>query len=308
MQFIYSGKNITNDVKIMQADIRDTAGGEADSIEICLSDAENLWREWSPSKGDVMELKQAGFSSGVMYVDYLQDIPGKFILKGRSTPPGAKIERMKTWENVRFMQPVNDIAQTYGFSVSTHSITDWLYDRLDQMDTTDFQFLASRCMLEGYCLKITNKKLTIYDEKILEKAASILTLYEQDLIGEYNLQSCSEGLFSWCLIRYVDTSNALITYQFNPAGAPKGPGLKPEIRAASLAEAQRYAAGLLRYKNKWETYGDITIYLNMDLAAGNTLTLIGMGWFSGKYFIHHCVHKLLAGQTRLRIRKVLEGY
>lgn len=308
MQLIYQGKDITNDVKVLQADIRDTAGGEADSVDILLSDTDKLWREWFPEKGDILEVKQDGFSSGAMFVDYISPIRGMFVLKSRSTPLDAKTERTRTWENVRFLQVATDISGNYGFTLSTHNITNWLYDRLDQVEIPDFRFLAGQCMQEGYCLKVQNRKVIIYDEQTLEKSKPVRTITPQDFVGDYAFYSISDGLFSGCLVRYLDSTGSLISYSFSPSGAPKGPVLKPKLRAVNLAEAQRYAQGALRYRNKWEIYGDFHLTLDTGIAAGNTLMLDGMGGFNGRYFIDSCIHQLMANKSRLRIRKVLEGY
>jgi hypothetical protein len=243
-----------------------------------------------------------------MFVYFIQEVPGKFVLKARSTPLAAKTLRTKTWENVRFLEFAGDIARNYGFTLDSYNITNWLYDRVDQIETADFLFLAERCGLEGYCLKVHNKKIVIYSEPILEQQEPVFSLAPEDFIEEFSFLTVSEGLFSSCLVRYLDSSNKLISHRFAPDNAPVAPELKTSIRAANHGEAQRFAHGLLREKNKWETWADIRIKLNTAIAAGNTIAITGMGVFSGKYFVHSCSHRLSDDRTSLRIRKVLEGY
>ncbi|MCR4436157.1 MAG: hypothetical protein QHH06_10290 [Clostridiales bacterium] len=308
MQLLYAGTDITDSVRILKADIHDTAGGEADSVDVLLSDTDKLWRAWAPVKGDVLEVKQAGFTSGAMFIYFIQGFRGKFVLKAKSIPLEAKTPRTRTWENIRFIGFVGDIARNYGFEFDTYNIDNWLYDRLDQVEIPDLQFLAQRCNMEGYCLKVNNRKIIVYKESALEARPPVLSLSLNNLIGDYGFYTISEGLFSSCLVRYLDNHGSLVNYQYTPANAPAGPVLKANIRAASQSEAQRYAQGLLRGKNKWETWGDIAIKLNTSIAAGNTLDMTGLQMFSGKYFVHSCTHQFLNDKTVLRIRKILEGY
>ena len=76
MRLIYEGTDITKDVEINKAMIVDTSGGEADSLEIRFSDTQRLWSKWRPEKNHRIELNKQGFSSGEMYIDAWEQIPG----------------------------------------------------------------------------------------------------------------------------------------------------------------------------------------------------------------------------------------
>lgn len=308
MNLIYKNIDITDNVKILNANINDTAGGQADSAELILSDTEKLWRTWGPEKGDIFQIKQNGFSSGAMYVYYIQDYAGAFTIKGRSIPPKAKTPNTRAWENARFKSIAEDIANNYGFKLETYGISDWQYDRVDQINEPDLKFLSDRCVLESCCLKVHNKRIIIYSEPYMEALSPVLTLTSNDLIGEPLFTTVSEGLFSSCNIKYLDKNNQLISYTYKPDKAPDGPEIKSNIKVSSLGEAERFSKGLLRYANKQETIGNISIKLNLELASGNTINLVNMGSFSGKYFIYNCAQRLLEDVTNLHIRKVLEGY
>jgi hypothetical protein len=308
MKLIYKGIDITNKVNILQSDIYDKAGGEADRIELYLSDTEKLWREWGPEKDDVLEVKQDGFTSGTMYNYFIQTGSGVFTIKSRSTPPKAKTPKDKSWENVRFKSIASDIAGNYQFALETYGISDWLYDCVDQIYEPDFKFLHDRCVIESCTLKIHDEKVIMYSEPYMEALATVLTLTPEDLIGKPSLTTVSEGLFSACCINYLNNSNQLLSFTYAPDTAPDGPVMKPKIRAANYGEAERFTKGCLRAANKWETFGSVKIKLNLSIAAGNTIKLSGFGSFSGKYFVDECNQKMLGGTTGLKIRKVLEGY
>lgn len=308
MKLIYKGVDITDKVKIIGTEMTDTAGGASDSVEVILSDTEKLWRQWGPEKGDMFEVNEGGFTSGTMYIHFIQDSSGKFIIKGRSIPPKSKTANTRSWENVGFKNMAGDIANSYGFTLATYGISDWFYDRVDQVNEPDFKFLSDRGVLESCCLKVHNKKIIIYSEPYMEALDPVLTLTPEDLIGDPLLTTTAEGLFSSCSVKYLDKANQLISYIFAPDAAPAGPELKINIKVANFGEAERFTKGLLRHANKNETIGNIFLKLNLELAAGNTIRLTNMGSFSGKYFIYNCGQKLLSDRTNLHIRRVLEGY
>jgi hypothetical protein len=308
MELIYKGVGITDKVNIMSSDIYDISGGKADSAELMLSDPVKSWREWNPQKGDEFEIKHKGFRSGTMYVFFIHDNAGTFIIKGRSIPSKAKTPHNRSWEKIKFIDIAGDIANDYGFSLEKYGVSDWLYNRVDQLEIPDFKFLHERCIMESCCLKIHNKKIIIYSEPYIESLDPILTLAHDDLIEAPVFTTISEGLFSACSVKYTDPSNKLADYIFSPNTAPDGPILKIPKRLTNLMEAERFTRGWLRSANKWETYGEIKIQQNLTVAAGNNITLSGFGSFSGKYFVYECSQFLLGGKTVLNIRKVLEGY
>ncbi len=309
MRLIYDGVDITSSINIMSAKLKDNASGKADSIEIIFSDAEKLWRQWSPQKGDKIELQEEGFSSGLMYIDEHGIDNGRYIIRALSAPLTAKTPKTRTWENVRFKKMAQDLAKDIGLILETYDIDNQIYDRLDQIDKTNLAFLEEYCKMEGYCLKITNGKAVIYDERKLEQVPPALTITSDLLIDDYEFFSISSGLYSSCLILYLSNStNKLVKYQYTPIAAPIGPILRPKIRAASQGEAERFARSLLRSVNKFETQGHCYINLNTSIAAGNIVEVSGMGSFDGKYFIDNIMHIFTSGKSFIGIRKVLEGY
>lgn len=303
MNIIYEGVDITDTIEIRKADIIDNAGGCADSIDLSFADTEGLWSKWKPLKGHKINVLEGGFSSGIMFTDYINQARGSIRIKGLSLPPRAKTGKIKAWESIRFLQMAGEIASTNGFALETFGVTDHLYERLDQLNETDFDFLLRRCTLEGYSLKICNSKVVIYSEQDFETKAAVKTLSMDQFDGDYEFKAASTGLYSACVI-----SSGVITKEYMPAAAPSGPVLKPRIYITSLAEAERYCKGLLRAANKNENTGRIQIELDPDLAAGSCVDIDGVGLAAGKYFIEQAVHWLKDKKTILKLRKPLEGY
>ncbi len=307
MLLTYKGRDITNSIDIHKAFIVDNAGGIADSVEIEFADTEGLWSKWSPEKNDVVELKESGLSSGVMYIDQLEQTRGKFTIKALSIPQNARTTRTRYWEKIRLFGIGKDISEKYGFTLKTYGVNDYSYERIGQLNQADLDFFAYRCILEGYILKIYNKQLIIYDEKYLEQQKAVKEINLQDLEGDFKYKSRSTGLYNSCtVVGYC--GQKLIKSKFTPKSASYGPDLKSNIFISSQSEADRFSKGILRYENKKENQVLIRINLDTNIAAGNNINLSGIGLADGKYFITSAINDLKNKKVDLVLRLPLEGY
>lgn len=303
MQILYEGRDITNAVEVKEANITDNAGGIADSIEIWFDDPQGFWSQWKPEKNHKVQVKEAGFDSGLMYVDELEQKRGFFIIRALSIPQEAKTDNTKAWENIRFMELATEIAGKYGFTLQTYGTQNYLYERVDQYEQADFEFLAWRCLLEGYALKTTDGKAVIYDERYMESQAAVKTVFLEQFDGDYSFRTKSTGIFGACKVSYGD-----IGYEYKAAKS-SGPILKfTDIYVSNQGEAERFSKNLLRAKNKFEYIGYCTIKLDHEIAAGNTIQIQGVGLADGKYFCDQIVHRLVGQKTFLRLRRPVEGY
>jgi len=303
MRLIYNGKDITSAVEITKAELIDNAGSKADSLEVCFSDTEGSWSKWEPKKNDTVEIDHEGFRSGVMFVDELEQQRGKYIIRALSIPQEAKTHRTKSWEQVRFLEVAREIAARYGFELQTYSIENYLYNRLDQNDQADFEFLAFRCMLEGYVLKITNRKIVIYDERYMENKEAVKTIYLSDFDGNFKFVNKSTGIYAACRV-----SNGTIQSEYKVSGI-YGPTLNiSNIVVTNQAEAERYARNILRHHNKYEQTGKFQIQLDTGLSAGVNIQIAGVGMADGKQFCEQITHRFTENKTILNLRSPLEGY
>lgn len=308
LNIIYNGIDITNSVEPLKINLIDNAGGVPDSIECIFSDIDGLWSKWQPLKNDTFEIKQEGYSTGTMYIDELIQRDGIFQLKALSIPQHSKTARSQGWENVRFLEFVTEIAGRYGFLVQTYGIENHLYRRVDQIEEADFSFLAYRCMLEGYALKINNKNIVIYSEHFQEQQsvdAINSVVYKSDILNDFEFKNKSTNIFQKCLVKSIGLNEFQGKYEDkNIYGAT----LTKQIYCSGQGEANRFAKGYLRAANKGMITGTFTIKLNTNYAAATNIEVKEIGMFEGKYFIDRLVHDLINDRTNLSLRKQLEGY
>lgn len=307
LNIIYAGVDITDRVEVTKADIHDHAGGKADSLELAFADPLGLWSEWKPQKGEEISVTESGFGSGKMYIDELGQSPGLFVLRAMSTPLASKSPKTRSWEKIRFLKLANDLVTELGLTLQTYDVGNWLYNRIEQNNVPNLEMLRAVCVREGYVLKITDGKAVIYDERKLEKAQSVLTIYGSDIIGDYGFKDASSGLKQSCQVRYLTPAGEFIQHEFRDPNIIGG-NLPINERVNDRAEADRFAKGYLRSVNKWEKSGTIAIKLNTNITAGNVVEIAEVGMADGLYFIDKAVHRLTHDRTVLTLRKPLEGY
>lgn len=294
-------KDISNDIKIINAVINDNAGDIYDSLEICISDIEKNWRVWDIDTDESIEIVKDGFSSGIMYIDTVEINSGKCVIKANSLKRKYKELRSSTFENINFSNLANTVANRLNLKLETYDLIDYSYDRIDQISKTDFSFLVSRCILEGYRAKITNDKLIIYNEKVFENLDPIQVFTPDEFIGKYKLKKSNLNTFSKCEIQYFAKDYIKTEYIDNKINASI---LKPNLRVSNVIESNRFGFNLLKYKNKYINTASFCINLNTNLAGASTILLENIGAFSGKYFIENIKHDFIYYKSYIYARKV----
>jgi len=309
MNIIYNDVDITADVQPIMLKLIDNAGGKADSITAVFADPEGKWSLWKPSKNDRLQIKKDGYDTGVMFIDHIGQFAGKFEIKALSIPQESKTARTQAWEDVRLLEIATEIAVRYGFKLKTFNITNHFYKRIDQLEEADFSFLSNLCTLEGYALKINDRSLVIYDESKEEQKIpdeSKTTFFPHDMIGGFEFTNKSIDIYSKCIVR----SQTLTWYIEAEHKDPNvnGPSMIKNIYAQDIAEAQRWAKGILRSYNKLMVSGKFTTELKTGYAAASNLFVRDVGMFDGKYFVHRIEHDLINNRTAFTVRRPLEGY
>lgn len=201
VEISYNGKNITKDLApyLKQLDYSDNAEDKSDDLQITLEDRDMLWcGDWYPEKGDTVEATiivmdeggESTISCGSFEVDEVESTgpPNGVTIKAVSVPLSSGIrheKHSKPWENVTLSSIAGDIAKNGGLELFFDSKDDAKFDRVDQVNQGDLVFLQELCQRTGHSLKVTDKKLVIFDAAEYEKAASVLTLKK----GENNIKS-----------------------------------------------------------------------------------------------------------------------
>ncbi|MCI5996097.1 MAG: hypothetical protein MRZ45_09185 [Blautia sp.] len=300
----YNGVDITNEVKVIAATIDQYTGSErADTMELVFSD-EDGWGSWKPKTDDQIRYIRDGSDSGTMYIYDMSLESSLTVLYVTSTPITMRTRKTKAWEQVYLTQIGKEIAERSGMSFEMVNLADQYYSYIKQEKETDAAFLGRLAMLEGAALLIYNGRVILAKESELE--AKDPTAYLDLNGGYYEYYDRSNEAYGSATLtvgqyKGVSIADKNNTKQYN-ANADK-------IQASSDSECTRFAAGVLRNKNKGLTNFTLKTTLMLEIAAGITCELedAPTGW-SGSLFVHHVRHEFHKTRTIVFARKPLEGY
>ena len=307
----------------------DNLSGQADDLQITLEDKEQLWLgDWLPEKGAAVRAKiirenweQDGLTDeldlGLFEIDEIEPSspPSSVTVKAISVPESSSLrgeDKNRAWEKTRLSVIAGDIAGGAGLELFYDTEDDPEYDRIEQTEQTDLEFLQKLCTDAGFALKVSDAQVVIFDEAKYEQQEPVDTITKGEArIKNYRGRTTLTGVYKSCRVDYHDAEHKeSIKYEFTPLNPPKtGRVLVVNERVKSVAEAERLAKKKLRDANKDGTTFSITLVGDTKYLAGLTVNLSGWGAFDGKYIITQATHGQQSGyETKLELRKCLEGY
>ena len=306
MKIIYEGTDIYPEISVHRCYHDMYADKQSDELLLKLNDTRELWDRWSPKKGDTIAVEDGAAKTGKMFVESVVPESGLITLRAYSAPQSTKDKRSKSWEKVKFLQLIQEIAGRHGLTVETYGITDQTYDYVEQNNLPDFAFLQARCTLEGAAFLVYDGKLVVYDEAYMESQTPSDTI---TITPASDFQYRDEGANAYGSAEVV---NGGLTGTFSaPAGGDKVLHKVIPIRMSDQSEADRFARGLLRDANKAATVGTLwTGSLLRNYAAGSVVTLAteGVKSWDGAAFIRRIRHDYVKTRSKLYLRRPLEGY
>lgn len=305
-QLIYNGKDITDLVDIRECILHDCAGDGADDASISFPDPEKKWSKWNPASGDTVVVNSGDFSSGLMYVDRVEQSSGIFTINVISTPLSAKRPKTRIWRNVRLSEIIADIAANNSLKLETYNIEDYTYQVISQINRSDIDFLNAVCIREGYSCKVTDNSIVIFSEKHMESLDSSIILTPEDVNPEYEFH-ISDSLFQSFTVLYNIPFGDTLSYMATDNDIIGPTGHKIEL-LNTIAEAERWSKGYLRYTNKYRVTAYVPLEQKTDIAAGSTLNISDFGSFDGKYYVYRVTQDTVNNKTYLYLRQTITKY
>jgi phage protein D len=338
----YNNKDISADISkyLKSISYTDNLSGEADDLQITLEDKAGLWQStWIPEKGallDVMlqqkywqtlsELPQS-LRLGLFEIDEITSsgYPSEVQIKAVSVPDNNTLrgtERSRSWEKAKLQVIANDIASAAGMSLFWDTEENPVLDRAEQTEQSDLSFLYAICKDKGLALKISDKKIIIFDEAKYEAEKAKITIVKPGTVYKkesgmkylfvgtgYSLRTKIRDIYAACRVSYQQgSSKSNIEATYTVAGK-KGKTLQVNEQVESVAAALNLAKKRLRGKNKDEVTGSLNMLGNFILLSGVTVNLLGFGAFDDKYLITRASHDIGSGYTtNIDVRRCLNGY
>ncbi len=305
MKVVYEGVDIYPDISVNRCYHTMYAERHSDELLLRLNDTRQLWQRWNPKKGDKIKVEDGNAKTGTMFIDSVTPSSGFLTLRAYSMPPTVKDKRSKSWEQVKFLQLVNEIAETHGLTVVPYGVTDQTYNFVTQNNEPDFDFLYKRCILEGVAFLVFDEQIILYSQSAQE---GMQAGTELKITNGYDFEYKDNGdkAFGSCEVKNGSTVGT-----FSSDAGKKALKTVLPLAMSSEEEANRFAKNLLRDANKNMTTATIyTEYMARDIAPGSNVTLNteGASGWDGKAFVTQVRHDYVKTKSKIWLRKPLEGY
>lgn len=327
---LYNGKDISADLAAFMKSfsVREVLSGEADSAEITLEDREELWQgDWMPDRGALLDVKMSvgnwevpgdfrTLPLGKFEVDEITNTgpPNEAKIRLVSIPNASNlrsVEKTRAWEKTKLSQIIKDIADGAEMESYYDAKEDPIQERAEQSEETDLSFLQKLCKDAGLALKITDKKIVVFDISKYEQADPVMQITKgQQSVLSFECRTTIHDIYKACHVKYKHAQqDEMIDYTFTDPKRKEGQTLQVNEKVDSLEEAEKLAKKKLHEKNLEEVAVSLTMVGNFALLASNTVQLVGWHTYDGKYLIMRSTHDIGNGYTtKIELRRVIDGY
>ena len=323
---IYKENEITKDIMpyISSITITDNLEGTLDDAKISLINQKNIFlnNNWSPNKNERIEIgiktlnweqEKEGIVNknfGIFYIDEKEFSKKTATWKGISAPLNSKnVKNSKTWESVTLNKLGEEIANKYNLEYQFFSESEINLKDLQQEKQTDFSFLNKIALEEGIKLKITNKKLVLFEESEFQKKETSIIL-DLKKVEDFRIKDKSNDIYDAVEVKEFDKiafkeTKVIITKEELEGKEPGQANkiLKISTRSKSQ-DLYKYALKKLQQVNKQENMINITMVGDLRYYAGIVINIINAGIYSGRYMVKKAIHKLPNFTTEIETYKI----
>lgn len=327
---IYEGTDISTDVAgfFKSFSVREVLSGEADSAEITLQDRDELWQgDWFPDRGAMMDISlhvanweaegdDRDLPLGSFEVDEITNSgpPNEAKIKLVSIPSNSSlrgVEKTRAWEKTKLSQIIKDVADSDGVESFFDAADDPIQERAEQSEQTDLSFLQKLCKDAGLALKVSDKKVVVFDISKYEKEPPVMTITKgmQNVLS-FDCRATIHDVYKACHVKYKHSQkDSMIEYTYTDPNRKEGLTLQVNEKVESIEEAEKLAKKKLHEKNLEEFAVSLTLMGNFALLASNTVQLVGFHKYDGKYLITKSEHEVGNGYTtKIDLRRVINEY
>ena len=310
---VYEGKDISKDIApyLLSFTYTDNASDKADDISFSLEDRERLWLDdWFPTKGDKIRAsivihawdapdQTESLPCGTFEVDEISvsGPPNTVTIKAISTlvsKPMRQEKHTKAWENVKLLTIAGDVANKSGLKLFWDCSEDPLFERRDQVETSDLEFLLELARDYGIKTKVTDTQLVCYSAEEYEAKESVAEfVFGDKKLISWNFTSKAAGTYKAAKLQYHDpVKNTNIEVTENSEDGTEGTGRTLIInqKADTIADAKKIAKEKLKTANKKEITGNLTLMGDLRFVGGSNITISDFGAFDGVYVIEKATH------------------
>lgn len=301
------GKDVTKDLSIERAILEEYSEGHADILEMRFSDPYGQWAKWAESgelRGLNVSVQEGDVKSGVLFVHSVQPKDTTFVLRAMSVPPDVFRETSKSWESATLEMIAEEIATNHALKFKKYNTQGITRDYVRQDTENDFEFLQSRCKLEGASFLVYDGTLVLYDEKSMEAESPTLSL---NIDSNYINFTPDENESAMIKTMIVQNGEFTGNYTDDNVKGDSEKTVRISETVSDEAGMTTIAQAYCREANKNCRSAVIDCALQGKVAAGSVIELETetRPTFKGPVFVSSLRHNFVTNKTRLTVRKTL---
>ena len=238
-------------------------------------------------------------------------------IKATSLPFTSAIRqtlKSKAWEEYDLKGIATELASENGMTCMYLATQNPFYNRVEQYQTSDIEFLKQLCHDAGCSLKATNKMLVIFEQADYEAKDAVITVKRGGgFYTKYKLtMATADAQYATCRVYYNDpaTGKCIEGTAESPDYDKTKDGQQLVLcrKVGSIGEAKELAEKNLRLHNKFARTIQLTMTGDPALLSGVNIAIEGFGGWDGKYLIKQAKHTVSNGgyTTTVTARKVEE--
>jgi len=322
----YENKDITGDIApyLISFVYTDYLEGQSDELQVEFEDTDGRWlRGWYPEQGDALALSLGDQFTGLVALGSFEIAeieynhpPSTVSMKALSAgiSKASRTLKGRAYENTTLAEIVRQVAGRLKLQL-TGQVKDIKIKRVTQYQERDVEFLSRLAKEYGHTFKIVGDKLVFTDNATLKEREAVVVLSPEDMM-RIRLRDLIKGVPTQVEMRGYDpkTKKTVSAKRKTKPLRPKskrghtGDTLKiVPNKGESQAQLNARADAKLADAQDDQCAGNITLFGNALLVAGQTVRLKNMGKFSGKYLVKQARHEYRSSSgytTELEIKMI----
>lgn len=326
VQVIYEGIDITRDISPYLLGYRYTdTENISEDITLDLENRDALWmRDWFPNRGDkvrtsiqIIDEKSnvQNLSCGLFEIDEIQakGPPDKISIKALSaliSNEAKDTKRYQAWEKVNYKAIAGEIAARNGYGIifQIQDSNNKEYDKIDQDNESDIEFLLRISDDLNFGVKIEDVQIIISDEEHYEGMEASFTIFFEDMesrkkgiqrnkgfyLLSYDLKQSALTSYTGCELNYKDpeSGNVYSAYVENDKEQVTSKVLRLNDKVKSDGEAEEVCKKALEKQNKETNPAKFSIAPRFPISAKTVIEIKDFGNYDGRYLINSVDHSI----------------
>ncbi len=305
IQISLDGKDYTAELNpyVIGIDFTDNDGlkeSEADDVSLTLGDPRDFFRDNTPARGSVIQVKfgyeDAVRNAGTFIVDTTEydhsQSGGTCKIKALAKDIGKTVQEVKTvgYESTSLNKIAGEIATRQGLKLVFEG-SDISFNRQTQHKQRDLEYIQKLAKQYGYTCKVNNNTLVIKHLDVWLASGNTYTL-TPEIITTFHISETSTGPQK-VSTDYMDIDNKAVTTASESTKVKKSGSIeKQNVRVENIDQAKAISKSQATINSMSEKTGNLSCVGIPSLYAGSRIVISGYGRYDGQYYVSKVVHKL----------------